>query len=229
MIAKEISDGWADQTTLSPDAINDLLGMLYEKHPTIPNDKTLVQILNTNLGHFLVRAEPETRQIHIGPLTDEQAASLAGRVAELGVPATELYPEMDRQWAVQMDARITEAWERGDDRMPSENRVKKLVDDLVKRYREQLHEREFNVSPDGAAMALLTHRSERDSDDSIRLYLTLHPKVRAVKIAALMTPEAEAECQAYMDDESDGDVALIPASAQPIDPATLRTTFHRTH
>jgi hypothetical protein len=173
MIAKEISDGWADQKTLSPDAINDLLGMLYEKHPTIPNDKVLVQILNTKLGHFLVRAEPETKQIHIGPLTDEQAASLAGRAAELGLPATELYPEMDRQWAVQMDGRITNAWERGDERMPSENRVKKLVDDLVKRYREQLHEREFKVSPDGAAMAVLTHRSERDPDDAIRLYLTL--------------------------------------------------------
>jgi hypothetical protein len=150
-----------------------LLGMLYEKHPTIPNDKVLVQILNTKLGHFLVRAEPETKQIHIGPLTDEQAASLAGRAAELGLPATELYPEMDRQWAVQMDGRITDAWERGDERMPSENRVKKLVDDLVKRYREQLHEREFKVSPDGAAMAVLTHRSERDPDDAIRLYLTL--------------------------------------------------------
>jgi hypothetical protein len=71
---------------------------------------------------------------------------------------------MDRQWAVQMDGRITDAWERGDERMPSENRVKKLVDDLVKRYREQLHEREFKVSPDGAAMAVLTHRSERDPD-----------------------------------------------------------------
>jgi hypothetical protein len=113
--------------------------------------------------------------------------------------------------------------------MLSENRVKKLVDDLVKRYREQLHERDFNVSPDGAAMALLTHRSERDSDDSIRLYLTLHPNVRTVKVAALMTPEAEAEIQAYMNHESDGDVGFIPASAEPLDLATLQTTFHRTH
>jgi hypothetical protein len=111
----------------------------------------------------------------------------------------------------------------------SENRVKKLVDDLVKRYREQLHEREFNVSPDGAAMALLTHRSERDPDDSVRLYLTLHPKVRTVKIAALMTPEAEAECQAYMDDGSDGDIGFSTASPEPIDPVTLQTTFPRTH
>jgi hypothetical protein len=39
MIAKEISDGWADQKTLSPDAINDLLGMLYEKHPTYSHSR----------------------------------------------------------------------------------------------------------------------------------------------------------------------------------------------
>jgi hypothetical protein len=51
--------------------------------------------------------------------------------------------------------------------------------------------------------------------------------VRTVKIAALMTPEAEAELQAYM--ESDGDVSFVAASAEPIDPATLQTTFHRTH
>jgi hypothetical protein len=135
MIAKEISDGWANHTTLSPDAINDLLGMLYEKHPTIPNDKTLVQILNTSLGHFLLQAEPKTKQITIGPLSEEQAASLAGRAAELHSPATKLYPEMDRQWAVQMDGRITEAWDHGDERMPSEKQVKKLVHDLVKSYR----------------------------------------------------------------------------------------------
>jgi hypothetical protein len=206
-----------------------LLGILYEQHQTIPSDKVLVQILNTKLGHFLVRAEPETKQIHIGALTEEQAASLAGRAAELSVPATELYPEMDRQWAVQMDGRITEAWDRSDERMPSENRVKQVVYDLVKSYREQLHQREFKPSPDDAVIALLTHRSERDPDDSVRLYLTLHPNVRTIKVLALMTPEAEAEIQAYMKDESDGVVALIPASVEPIDPVTLRTTFHRTH
>jgi hypothetical protein len=78
-------------------------------------------------------------------------------------------------------------------------------------------------------MSVLTHRSERDPDDSIRLYLTLHPNVRTIKIAPLMTPEAEAEIQAYMNDESDGDVGFIPASVEPIDPVTVRTTFNRTH
>jgi hypothetical protein len=50
-------------------------------------------------------------------------------------------------------------------------------------------------------------------------------EIRAVNIAVLMTPDAEAEMQAYMDDDIEGYISLTSASTEPIDPATLRTTF----
>jgi hypothetical protein len=211
MIATAISDGWADHTMPSPGAIDGWLNDLYEKYPTIPNDKALVEIATMSRKCFLLMADPEAKTITIGSLTGEGVTTIEEQAAALGVPKTTRYPALENAWKVELDPRIKAGWDRGDPLMPSEVKVKHLVAAMIK------HSQPKDVS------AALTHRAETDPEDYVRLYASAHPEEKTIRVAALMTPEAEAEADAYMADESDGTVEFIPASNIPIDPETLPT------
>jgi hypothetical protein len=162
-----------------------------------------------SLGCFLLMADPEAKTITIEPLTAEGVTVIEEQVAALGLPKTTRYPVLENAWKVELDPRIKAGWDRGDPLMPSEVQVKHLVAGMIERSQPK------NVS------ATLTHRAETDPEDYVRLYASAHPEEKTIRVAALMTPEAEAEVDAYMADESDGTVEFIPASNIPIDPETL--------
>jgi hypothetical protein len=57
---------------LPPDEITALLGMLYERYPTIPDDKVMFQIVRSKLvGPTMLTADQDTKRITIGTLADE--------------------------------------------------------------------------------------------------------------------------------------------------------------
>jgi hypothetical protein len=208
--------GVAKGTTLPPDTIHDLLGSLYERYPTLPPDKVLVQLFSTvdtqtnQPGHFILTADPEDKRISIGPVTAEQHAAFTKEIEESGVAEITKYnPELDRYWQIEMDARIKDGWVRNDPLMPTEAMVRAVLDDIIKQFREQLHQR------DAGTISTLSHRRPRDPDNYVRLYAELHPKERRIQIIALMTPEAEQSCQDWMDDPSDGDLSGGHVSVDP--------------
>jgi hypothetical protein len=208
MITTAISDGWADHSMPSPSAIDGWLNDLYEKHPTIPDDKALVQIARNSFGRFLLVADPVVKTITIGPMTAEQATDIEKRAEGLGLKITTRYPALESAWKVELDPRIKVGWDRSDPLMPSEIQVRDLVASMMKRQSNNV-------------FATVTHRAETDPEDYVRLYASAHPEEKTIRVAALMTPEVEAEADAYMADESDGTVEFIPASNIPIDPETL--------
>jgi hypothetical protein len=94
MIATAISDGWADHSMPSPSAIDGWLNDLYEKHPTIPDDRALVQIAHNSFRRLLLVADPVVKTITIGPMTAEGATDIEKRAEELGLQKTTRYPRL---------------------------------------------------------------------------------------------------------------------------------------
>ena len=187
---------------LPPALIGEWVNQFCERNPTLPKGKAAVTIIQTQDGVYKLEAYADAKKLCVsGPHTEEAIGAFRRFADRRGVTlhsdsgAAWMQREKERTpWKLELDPMLYEAWQRNDPMMPTKERVKAVIGEIIEQHSHRTEGR----------CAVLSHRRADQPPEYRRLLFYGFPAKRLIQICVLRDAEAEKEAQDYMDDPNDG-------------------------